>query len=134
MRMTQKDRIAQAIGLWSPEAGDKRKDHAMPTSHHTPGPWKVGDGQIYSVADNLNLDESLIVVFHPNGWKAMNPYSKSPDKNPEIAQANARLITAAPELLAALIAILAYPVTVELPEPLLTTTRAAISKATGEGN
>ena len=88
-------------------------------SNHTPGPWRLekrggtyivdkpGDG--YITRDVCRMDASTMSAFHQDG--------------------NARLITAAPDLLAALIktAALLHP---DLPEH--KAARAAIAKALGE--
>ena len=69
---------------------------------HTPGPWRVidgiGCGTIYSIKQETptHANGVLAAVLHA-------PDAKSPLL---VAQANARLIAAAPELLAALITIL----------------------------
>ena len=56
------------------------------TSLHTPGPWLCLDGKI--VSDGLTTDTPIARVYKR--------------KSPHVAIANARLIEAAPELLAAL--------------------------------
>lgn len=78
-------------------------------TQHTPGPW----------AQNGNLIEGPDgeTVAYVTAYNTMTPRQK----------ANARLIAAAPELLAALENVMANPTTFSF-EPI----RAAIAKATGE--
>jgi hypothetical protein len=67
-------------------------------SKHTPGPWEVeeGAGEIVICAETgTAIDESICFVTH-GGWHEMPR---------ETAIANARLIAAAPELLAVLMQI-----------------------------
>jgi len=62
---------------------------------HTPGPWpfeRTGDGKRYVVGEGL--------VEGPHGYEVAEVYSD--DCDPDEALANARLIAAAPDMLAAL--------------------------------
>lgn len=97
---------------------------------HTPGPWESdGSGQIYTADQRLDI---ALVTHHPN--------TKMPE--PEDL-ANARLIAAAPELLAALEAIRNDcedfindedgPGAIETMQAMREAARAAIAKATGKG-
>jgi type VI protein secretion system component VasF len=91
----------------------------MTNTQHTPGPWS-SDTDAYVVN---NSDEVLADVFYVE--------SHSPDLDPRlIRKANARLIAAAPELLAALQALVALP-NKHRPEEMWEAARAAIAKATG---
>ena len=62
---------------------------------HTPGPWRIDDG-----------DEGVFGIFDSNGqaiaYLSENPYKGGGLPGWDVDQANARLIAAAPELLAAL--------------------------------
>lgn len=64
-------------------------------SKHTPGPWlhsgETGDGKIQFVESDQEKDN----------WNCLRAEIESDDCNYEMAVANARLIAAAPELLAA---------------------------------
>jgi len=94
------------------------------STQHTPGPWMRthGSGRYYIKTDK----QSIATVFSSNGEFGCptNPTS-------EQASANARLIAAAPELLALLIEL----VDMEGPQPGTSAwgdkARAAIAKATG---
>lgn len=110
----------------------------MTKSQHTPGPWPceyTGDGKRILVGKGL--------VEGPNGYEVAEVYSD--DCPREVAEANARLIAAAPELLEALETLLPYapwvpkagiPMTPELEEKpdvqAVLKARAAIAKARGQ--
>jgi uncharacterized protein YbjT (DUF2867 family) len=68
---------------------------AMTISKHTPGPWKIGetfsDGDIQILIPN---EMGTVCMVHNHAAIASDP-----DFMEEQAQANARLIAAAPELL-----------------------------------
>jgi len=67
----------------------------MTEAQHTPGPWplsETGDGKRYVIGEGL--------VSGPKGYEVAEVYSD--DCDPAEAIANARLIAAAPDLLAAL--------------------------------
>ena len=95
-------------------------------SKHTPGPWEtdrnnVHSGQIATINHCLNND--WIEVWSPKATWA----------NEEEMEANARLIAAAPDLLAALKAIKDHPNTRhEVEAQLGESTWNAIAKAEGE--
>lgn len=99
-------------------------------SEHTPGPWQIKRGEIWS-----NQDDLLGVVYRTEAWTTGEKV-KTED------QANARLMAAAPELLKALKFIetwISQPVgefSVAALDGLFDQTRgiarAAIAKATGE--
>lgn len=77
------------------------------TTQHTPGPWQViGDGifQHHSPAAHLLNDQISRVATVHHYHDGYDPYDLLKDKPPIAleAEANARLISAAPELLAAL--------------------------------
>lgn len=102
---------------------------------HTPGPWKVidgiGCGSIYSIKQETPSHNNgvLAAVLHA-------PDAKAPLM---VAQANARLIAAAPELLAALYKIAEWDPASAPGEPngmsvidAIDIARAAIAKARGQ--
>lgn len=76
----------------------------MTKTKHTPGPWVVGRKLDYGqsiLIDAENGEPSL----HYSSWQGLaivHGCDDSPIKGPEVAEANARLISAAPELLEAL--------------------------------
>lgn len=90
----------------------------MKTTTHTPGPWAFA---VSGTAFSITADADPVYVG----------YVEIPDRMSKVplAEANARLIAAAPELLAALIQVVAVAdrKTVEFDAA-----RAAIAKATGE--
>jgi len=96
------------------------------TTQHTPGPWAVTTvgscHGIHPAASDNERDDICRVAphnYHPDGWQAAKGE----------AEANARLIAAAPDLLAAL------REAVEIIEGTgldATTQREAIAKATGK--
>ena len=90
---------------------------------HTPGPWTIADG------------ESRRVYLINHGRDAVGETVYTETRNP----ADARLIAAAPDLLAALKGILREHDALQMAEgrtgdrwPAATRARAAITKATGE--
>lgn len=90
------------------------------TTQHTPGPWTT-DG----AARTNDLD-----VISPAGRITLIDCEFS-DESEDVLTANARLISAAPELLAALEGLLnALPSATT--HPAIKAARAAIAKATGE--
>lgn len=100
------------------------------TTQHTPGPWITGDAAIWALDD---------CEFHAIVDCPLNQTCR----DTETAWANARLIAAAPDLLAALQAVWKFfePVYVSAmaddtertaQDELMDTVRAAIAKATGE--
>jgi len=95
-------------------------------SAHTPGPWAV-DGTLHSG----DLD-----VISAEGRITMIDDSRATGWNEPTIKANARLIAAAPDLLAALqivAGIWSHDQTANIdPESPLAKVRAAIKKATGE--
>ena len=91
----------------------------------TPGPWKMfvpcGEGDYGIMSDNVNAGGNFYVATIPNGTHAE-------------AEANARLITAAPAMLKALeniVALAADHGRMNLPE-CAAIAKAAIQAATGE--
>ena len=105
----------------------------MNRSQHTPGPWAVTTvGSCHGVhpaASSNERDDICRVTphnYHPDGW----PAAKAE------AEANARLIAAAPELLAALVALMGEANLGDVyldddDRAKLDVARAAIAKATG---
>ena len=100
-------------------------------SSHTPGPWYIGT----DFSDQGRHIYAAHKVRHEDGdeW---NPLIASTDDDERLIdwQANARLIAAAPEMFAALVALLPHAAraiqgTTE-GQPLLDAARAAIAKAT----
>ena len=63
-----------------------------PNTNHTPGPWRVANGRIYSRAYQTALDLRLFVICDLD--MGNDPRGEQ--------ESNARLIAAAPELLATL--------------------------------
>lgn len=61
-------------------------------AQHTPGPWTNDGGVVYGIESRPRFFGVSIDIFDANEW---------PAEIAEEAQANARLIAAAPELLAA---------------------------------
>lgn len=101
---------------------------AVPGEHaaapqHTPGPWTVSNREITGPQD------SGVIVARLPEWGILAD-------NPDPAPANARLIAAAPELLAALKVMTLTPgilAHLEAHDPMaLKQARAAIAKVTGE--
>jgi hypothetical protein len=96
------------------------------TTQHAPGPWVI-DGSVN--AENLD-------VINSEGRIAMIDDSRSTGWNVPTINANARLISAAPDLLEALEALL--PIAARViqgttdGQPMLRQARSAINKATGE--
>ena len=85
----------------------------MTNTQHTPGPWAIEPDA---------LGESSIVT--DNGGTIADVYGRNP--------ANARLIAAAPDLLAALQAVADYWAGGDVPADIDAAMRAAIAKATGK--
>jgi hypothetical protein len=103
-------------------------------SGHTPGPWEVcSDGAGWYIEAMPEREHSLAHISSPE-WQ------ESPDTSIDEAEANARLIASAPELLEACKMIVEYDEDVEesggeflrLYIKALNAARAAIAKATGE--
>lgn len=88
-------------------------------SKHTPGPWTF-------VPDDR--EDGILGVVWGEGWPIAEIYSDILD--PEEAEADTRLIAAAPELLAACQQ--AEWNSLDLPPFVVEQLRAAIAKATGE--
>ena len=99
------------------------------SAKHTPGPWHF-DTALMDHADHLN-------VWEANGIGHVAAVSKGLTPDPS-AEANARLIAAAPDLLEALEEIARLPIAGSYPDgPCLerqdmNMVRAAIAKATGK--
>jgi len=73
---------------------------------HTPGPWHVGNEQDYSIVDRYAKNAEWARVRGQNGElvakvESVHPAGKRQSKDFDIEASNARLIAAAPELLAA---------------------------------
>jgi hypothetical protein len=105
----------------------------MSESKHTPGPWEASEVMLDSgkaiMAPGRRRKQTVATVYRVIGYE----YDTSPE-----AEANARLIAAAPELLAALEALAAAmeSVAAQYPDDLLlgseyADARAAIAKAKG---
>jgi hypothetical protein len=93
------------------------------STQHTPGPWKVKAGT------NAVLAGRKQICSHVNAASAL-PVNILEDQ--EIAQANARLIAAAPDLLEALQDALCALECCGKDYPAASKAKAAIAKATGE--
>lgn len=94
----------------------------MSAQKHTPGPWVIGDGYIewyhnddYSGAPDAIVGPNGECVVGSSEWTHLNPH-------------DARLIAAAPDLLAALKAVVAVA---DRDTEEFNAARAAIAKATG---
>jgi len=93
----------------------------MGDAKHTPGPWKVGTNHSAAVWATAGL----IASVYPG-----EPATSADDCDGPVSDANARLIAAAPDLLAACIAFRDAQGLTSLGEA-HTKAREAISKATG---
>jgi hypothetical protein len=100
-------------------------------AQHTPGPWKVGDRQ---------PDNHAVNVLDPRGF--LTAQARAAGAGWDGAKANARLIAAATDMLAALEGVMRYCVTpsgmpdvgkgrTEEQQAALNAARAAIAKANG---
>lgn len=92
---------------------------------HTPGPWVYGYGETHEIGDVLGVGLNLL----PD-WKPVCVISQASEANAE-DEANAKLISAAPELLEIAESILADDMLQYLPAEYVARVRAAIAKATG---
>ena len=93
-------------------------------SEHTPGPWRVFDGADHFIIGIGELNGDGITDCGFGIWRGKS----------EEAQANARLIAAAPDLLAALRNFMEADGHSDFEESWWTAARAAIAKATGQGS
>ena len=93
------------------------------TSKFTPGPWNFQPCDEYTNCFDVMCEEGYYIATTHDGVRG--------DKN---ADANARLIAAAPDLLDELLSILDWAVTERAPlrNQEIESIRAAIAKATGE--
>lgn len=104
----------------------------MTNTQHTPGPWIVGarySGNKVEIA-NASYDKVICTVW----THQFQGSTFEPDKQFQplpYGAANARLIAAAPELLAALQAVADYWAGGDVPADIDAAMRAAIAKATG---
>ena len=101
------------------------------STQHTPGPWSLDmeSAGFYVIADNLLVASVQEVDPHPTDIDEYMPAG--------ITEANARLIAAAPDLLAALKACdeaMSYMSEYDIPLTLPAQVRAVIAKATGTTN
>jgi hypothetical protein len=71
----------------------------MKNAQHTPGPWSIGKAH-FSRENGAALDGDVTRLFMPGGVEVL---VVSLGNNPEQIEADARLIAASPELLAALV-------------------------------
>ena len=96
---------------------------------HTPGPWKVITSNSYNDQIQGSDGKGIADCFDERDWRAIQRRRVSYDFSPGEAEANARLIAAAPEMLEAL----EESVKMHLPEGSMCRKRAqaAIAKATG---
>ena len=92
-------------------------------SAHTPGPWK---------ADRWMSDEGGCYGWSFSASGYLLPLSDMETDNPDECDANARLISAAPDLLEALVDVMFRHVPFSNKEAYAEKARAAILKATGE--
>ena len=107
---------------------------------HTPGPWHIGQEQNYSVDRFKRNAEWARIRNAENGLVAtvesVHPKGKRQSKDFDIEAANAALIAAAPDLLAALRALVAHDAAEDeradlSPSIELQQARTAIARATG---
>ena len=73
---------------------------ASPSPAHTPGPWYLSTKRPLASADSDNIERKEFYVFATKGNIATIPTDLISHVNQD-AEANARLIAAAPDLLAA---------------------------------
>jgi len=95
-------------------------------AEHTPGPWTVGFGKEVRVTGGLIC--KVGGDYYDDGRKDSSGWTRTPTLD---TQANARLIAAAPELLAALKYMLANAEAEGWSAMMLSDARAAIHKAEG---
>lgn len=88
-------------------------------SKHTPGPWHAGRGQ------------QSTIVYDAEGWGVASATVFHGRTEPETSIANASLIAAAPDLLAALELVLDDPQSLDGRPRTYEAARAAIAKAKG---
>lgn len=99
------------------------------STKHTPGPWHTKAGLTQMCDD----DATTVARGRPHGNDGAFWWIFSPAETHGDAEADARLIAAAPELLAALQALMGRGLEYRLNGfPEVAAARAAISKATGE--
>ncbi len=85
-----------------------RAADAAVVSGHTPGPWHIGNGDIFADGDaRSDFDDRIICAIGKSGGFRSAEYATIPAHRPE-GIANARLIAAAPDLLEALLLHEAY--------------------------
>lgn len=100
-------------------------------SKHTPGPWSLGKrGKTTQHIDGGHA------VRNEGWWSLAKVYVVVDDEPSEAGEANARLIAAAPEMLASLVEVMDWlgrPNELTLSDEQVERIRAAIAKATGEG-
>lgn len=91
---------------------------------HTPGPWTLGKG-LYTVREQsaTGRDGFIARTHIPGEWRA---------RDEEEQQANARLIAAAPDLLAAIEAFPGFLADCEEGDKWIEQISAAVNKATGK--
>lgn len=106
-------------------------------ARHTPGPWGFY-GKIQSVGEEGDKADLYWGNVTPVPWRGYVCSILSADRidgiSREEAEANARLIAAAPELLEVVQGILAEDMLQYLPAEYIAKVRAVISKATGAHN
>ena len=95
----------------------------MNSQKHTPGPWEVGC-----------LDHAGQRIVRGEHIEICTCWHHSVGSIEKEMEANARLIAAAPDMLRALETLVAFFDTTGLSTEFLTSARAAISKATTEGD
>jgi hypothetical protein len=109
--------------------GVKTSAASVPSAGYTPGPWHVtdGGGSVYALDESgqvnrfyINVQPGYVVRTRLSSTSVHTPYSE--------LDANARLISAAPELLEALIGVVRVA---DRKTDEFDAARAAIEKATG---
>lgn len=112
----------------------------MKIDRHTPGPWEVVGVHVFTKLGAINAHGSKahdrdgwnIATINP--WACTNQDGEDEDMPVSETMANARLISAAPELLEALTGLLDYVASIEGDGDHIhqANARAAIAKARGE--
>lgn len=106
-------------------------------SGHTPGPWRVGE----AIKDGRH--GGVLTCIHADDWQELATvatWMEGDDMPEPSGEANARLIAASPDLLEALRRLTgaaddaAYSANIGMMDDAITAARAAIARATGEGN
>jgi len=102
-------------------------------SKFTPGPWKVGESIGANIVTKTGEMRACFTVIEADGFIAGSGVAMAHIKpDADESNANARLIAAAPDLLAALEWMVSAYTDEDDSGPFIQRARAAIAKATGE--